>query len=249
MKKLRADELLFLQGKAASRSQAKLLIMAGKVRSGPDSVIQKASQMLAETTELFVETPPRFVSRGGEKMQGAIDAFKLDVAGTHALDVGASTGGFTDCLLQHGAADVTCVDVGHGQLHEKLRRDSRVTNLEKVNARALDETALPRERYDLVVGDLSFISLKLILVPAWHRVEKNGALVMLIKPQFEATREEVSAVRGVIKDQKIRDRVINEVLDFCKENLDGFSLQGLTESPIHGGDGNVEYLFYARKNI
>lgn len=249
MKKLRADELLFLQGKAASRSQAKLLIMAGKVRSGPDSVIQKASQMLAENTELFVETPPRFVSRGGEKMQGAIDAFKLDVAGTHALDVGASTGGFTDCLLQHGAADVTCVDVGHGQLHEKLRRDSRVTNLEKVNARALDETALPRERYDLVVGDLSFISLKLILVPAWHRVEKNGALVMLIKPQFEATREEVSAVRGVIKDQKIRDRVINEVLDFCKENLDGFSLRGLTESPIHGGDGNVEYLFYARKNI
>ncbi|MCR5183375.1 MAG: TlyA family RNA methyltransferase [Opitutales bacterium] len=247
MKKIRADELLFLQGKAASRSQAKILIMAGKVRSGPDALVQKPSQMLPDTTELFVETPPRFVSRGGEKMLGAIENFKLDVAGTHALDVGASTGGFTDCLLQHGAADVTCIDVGHGQLHEKLRRDPRVTNLEKINARNLDTVELPREQYDLVVGDLSFISLKLILVPAWNRVKENGLLVMLIKPQFEATREEVSAVRGIIKDQKIRDRVIREILDFCKTTLPGFCLQNLCESPIHGGDGNVEYLFCAKK--
>lgn len=248
MKKIRADELLFLQGKAESRSRAKVLIMAGKVRTGPDAVVQKPAQMLPETAELFVEEPPRFVSRGGEKMQGAVEAFKLEIAGTHALDIGASTGGFTDCLLQHGAADVTCVDVGHGQLHEKLRRDPRVTNLEKVNARTLDETGLPRERYDFVVGDLSFISLKLVLVPAWNRVENGGRLVMLVKPQFEATREEVSAVRGVIKDQAIRDRVVAEVLDFCKQNLSGFTLVGLCESPIHGGDGNVEYLFCAEKS-
>lgn len=247
VKKIRADELLFRLGGAESRSQAKILIMAGKVRSGPDSLVSKPAQMLPEDTELFVETPPRFVSRGGEKLAGAIDCFSVPVNGLFALDVGASTGGFTDCLLQNGAAAVTCVDVGHGQLHSRLRDDPRVTNLEKVNARLLDSVALPRERYDLVVGDLSFISLKLILVPAWNRVEKGGALIMLIKPQFEATREEVSRTSGVIRDPLVRKRVVEEVLSFAKSELPGFSLVGLCESPIRGGDGNVEFLFYARK--
>ena len=247
VKKVRADELLFVQGKAESRSQAKILIMAGKVRSGKDSVIQKPAQLIPEDTELWVENPPRFVSRGGEKLAGAIEKFSIDVAGSYALDVGASTGGFTDCLLQNGAEAVTCIDVGHGQLHFKLRSDSRVSNFEKVNARALDSVELPRESYDFVVGDLSFISLTKILIPSWNRVSEGGALIMLIKPQFEATREEVSRGNGIIRDEKIHRRVVEEVLQFCKEHLSGFKLIGLCDSPILGGDGNKEFLFYARK--
>lgn len=247
VKKIRADELLFLQGKAESRSQAKILIMAGQVRSGRDALVAKPSQLLPETAELSVELPPRFVSRGGEKLAGAIERFGVPVAGCDALDIGASTGGFTDCLLQNGAVHVTSVDVGHGQLHLKLRRDARVANLEKVNARALDEVALPRAKYDLVVGDLSFISLKKILEPAWRRVKVGGALIMLIKPQFEATREEAARAGGVIKDAAIQARVCDEVLAFARERLAGFSLEGLCDSPIRGGDGNREFLFCARK--
>lgn len=248
VKKVRADELLFVQGKAESRSQAKILIMAGKVRSGKDSVIQKPAQLIPENTDLWVENPPRFVSRGGEKLAGAIDKFSIDVSGSYALDVGASTGGFTDCLLQNGAKEVTCFDVGHGQLHFKLRNDPRVFNFEKVNARALDSVALPRATYDFVVGDLSFISLTKILIPSWNRVCDGGALIMLIKPQFEATREEVSRGGGIIRDESVHARVVDEILRFCKENLNGFSLVGFCDSPILGGDGNKEFLFYARKN-
>lgn len=218
VKKIRADELLFRSGKAESRSQAKILIMAGKVRSGPDSLIAKPAQMLPETTELFVESPPRFVSRGGEKLAGALERFGVPVSGLNALDIGASTGGFTDCLLQNGAASVVCVDVGHGQLHAKLRSDPRVVSFEKVNARRLDETTLPRESYDLVVGDLSFISLKKVLIPAWNRTEEGGALIMLIKPQFEASREEVSKTGGVIRDPAVHERVVAEILAFAEEN-------------------------------
>lgn len=247
VKKVRADELLFSLGKAESRSQAKVLIMAGKVRSGKDSVIQKPAQLLPEDTVLWVESPPRFVSRGGEKLAGAIERFSIDVSGAYALDVGASTGGFTDCLLQNGAAAVTCVDVGHGQLHFKLRSDSRVSNFEKVNARALDSIELPRETYDFVVGDLSFISLTKILIPSWNRVCEGGALIMLIKPQFEATREEVARGGGIIRDESVHSRVVREILQFCETKLEGFSLVGLCNSPILGGDGNKEFLFYARK--
>ena len=246
-KKIRADELLFRQGKAGSRSRAKILIMAGKVRSGPDSVVQKPSQMLPESTDLQVENPPRFVSRGGEKLAGALEKFSLDVRGARALDVGASTGGFTDCLLQNGAETVTCVDVGHGQLHYKLLQDPRVKNFEKVNARDLDAYELPFPRYDFVVGDLSFISLKKILPAAWNRVRPGGALIMLIKPQFEADREEVSKGRGIIRDEAVHRRVVEDVLKFCNENLDAFRLEGLCDSPILGGDGNKEFLFYARR--
>lgn len=246
-RKLRADELLFLQGKAESRSQAKILIMAGKVRSGPDSLISKPAQMLSADTKLFVESPLRFVSRGGEKLAHAVAFFGIPVKGLRALDIGASTGGFTDCLLQNGAETVTSVDVGHGQLHMKLRNDPRVFNIEKANARHLDSVRLPSDSYDVVVGDLSFISLKMILVPAWNRVKEGGALVMLIKPQFEATREEVSKTAGVIRDPAIHERVVRDVLDFAEKSLPGFRLIGLCDSPIKGGDGNKEFLFYARK--
>ncbi len=246
-KKIRADDLLFRQGKAESRSKAKVLIMAGKVRSGPDALILKPSQMLPENVELFVESPPRFVSRGGEKLSRAIERFGVPVYGLRALDIGASTGGFTDCLLQNGAESVTSIDVGHGQLHPKLRHDPKVASMEKINARLLDSVVLPFDSYDLVVGDLSFISLKMVLMPAWNRVKEKGGLIMLIKPQFEATREEVSKTAGIIKDPAIHDRVVKDVLAFAEKSLSGFSLVGVCDSPIRGGDGNKEFLFYARK--
>lgn len=246
-KKIRADELLFLQGKVESRSRAKILIIAGKVRSGPDSVVQKPSQMLSQDTNLIVESPPRFVSRGGEKLDGALKYFSINLSGKTVLDVGASTGGFTDCALQNGADSVTCVDVGRGQLHFKLLSDPRVANFEKINARELDLVDLPFSEYDFVVGDLSFISLKKVLPVVWHRVKRGGALIMLIKPQFEATREEVSRGRGIIRDIAIQQRVVGEIVEFCNKNLNAFELQGICESPILGGDGNKEFLFYARR--
>jgi 23S rRNA (cytidine1920-2'-O)/16S rRNA (cytidine1409-2'-O)-methyltransferase len=241
-KKIRADELLVLQGKVPSRAVAKALIMAGKVRTGPDSVVNKPAQLISENIDLLVEQPPRFVSRGGEKLEHALEHFAINIANGHALDVGASTGGFTDCLLQRGAADSVCVDVGHGQLHQKLRNDSRVTNLEKINARSLSEIPLPREQFDIVVMDLAFISLRKVLEPAWARVDKNGYLVALIKPQFEAEKHEVDKGGGIIRDPAIHERVVAEITDFVRTNLSGANILGTIDSPITGGDGNREFL-------
>ncbi len=247
MPKHRADELLVLQNKAPSRAVAKALIMAGKVRSGPDSVVTKPAQLLPEETELIVEQPPRFVSRGGEKLEHALRQFAINVTGAHALDVGASTGGFTDCLLQNGAADSVCVDVGHGQLHQKLRADSRVANLEKINARALDEVALPRDRFDIVVMDLAFISLTKVLPAAWNRVAAGGRLVALIKPQFEAEKHEVDKGSGIIRDPAIHERIQKTITEFIAGNLAGAKIIGLVDSPIAGGDGNREFLIGAER--
>lgn len=247
-KKVRADELLVRQGKVPSRALAKALIMAGKVRSGPDSVVTKPAQPISEETDLLVEQPPRFVSRGGEKLEGALGHFGLGVAGAHALDVGASTGGFTDCLLQHGAVDVVCVDVGHGQLHGKLRADARVTNLEKVNARGLAELDLPREIFDVVVMDLAFISLTKVLVPVWARVKAGGFLVALIKPQFEAEKAEVDKGSGIIRDPAVHQRVVETIRRFVAEELPGAEEIGVMPSPIEGGDGNKEFLIAMRRH-
>ncbi len=247
MKKLRADELLFIQGKASSRTSAKILIMAGKVRAGPDSLVSKPSQMFSETTELFVSVSQKFVSRGGEKLFGALSLFQINVNGLNVLDVGASTGGFTDCLLQNGAASATCLDVGKGQLHSKILNDSRVSNFEKINAKDLEKVNLPRAVYDIVVGDISFISLKKVLPAIWNRVSENGRLVFLIKPQFEATKEEASKFKGIIKSPEIHQRVVDEIIKFSEESLVGFELKGICESPIKGGDGNKEFLFCALK--
>lgn len=241
-KKVRADELLVLQGKVPSRSAAKALIMAGKVRSGPDSVVRKPAEFFPADAPLIVEAPPRFVSRGGEKLAGALARFSIPVGGLHALDIGASTGGFTDCLLQNGAADVVCVDVGRAQLHQLLRTDPRVTNFEKINARSLHEVTLPREVFDVVVMDLSFISLTKALLPAWARVARGGWLVALIKPQFEADKVDVDKGRGIIRDAAVHQRVKAGVLAFIETN---FAERGFTEimdSPIAGGDGNREFL-------
>ena len=245
-RKLRLDELLVARGDAPTRAQAQALIRAGKVRTAA-AVLDKPGKSVPEDLVLEIVQPPRFVSRGGEKLAGFLQRYAIDVTGLTFLDVGASTGGFTDCLLQAGASDATCVDVGTGQLHYKLRTDPRVTNFERVNARGLADLELPFAHYDLVVMDLSFISLKLILGPAWQRVKPTGQLIALVKPQFEAGKAEVDAVQGVIRDPEIHQRVVKEIKTWVSTNLSGSALAGEMESPIKGGDGNTEFLLGWKK--
>jgi len=244
--RMRADELLLKLSLAPSRSVAQALILAGKVRSGPDAVVNKPSQSFPEDAVLTVDQPPRFVSRGGEKLEGALDHFQIPVEGLHGLDVGASTGGFTDCLLQRGVVSMTCVDVGTAQLHSKLRNDPRIKNLEKFNAREINNVELPHQAYGIVVMDLSFISLGLILPIAWQRVGKGGHLVALIKPQFEATKAEADKGRGIIKDPVIHARVVDG-LTAAAQGLPGAEVLGVILSPIEGGDGNKEFLIAVKR--
>ena len=247
-KKMRLDELLVARGLAASRSQAKLMIMEGKVRSGTQ-VLDKSGHTFPSNIPLEVETPPRFVSRGGEKLEGFLTAFPIDVTGFNVLDVGASTGGFTDCVLQRGAVHVTCVDVGRAQLHDKILRDVRVKNFEGINARYLDTSILPFSVYDLVVMDLSFISLTSVLQSVWKAVDNSGSLVCLIKPQFEVGKKEADKCRGVIRDEALRAEVVERVRTFVRDNLEGASEIGLVTSPIQGAEGNVEFLLGLRKQL
>lgn len=245
-KKLRLDELLVARGLAASRAQAKALIMSGRVLHGTERLDKPGREFPADL-DLTVEQPPRFVSRGGEKLAGAIERFALDLRNAHVLDVGASTGGFTDCALQSGAADVVCVDVGRAQLHAKLRADPRVTNLEKINARHLTAAALPRSDFDVIVMDLSFISLKAVLPAVWPLLRPNGTLVALVKPQFEAGKAEVDKGRGVIRDSAVQEAALASVRDFALTELPAASLAGEMDSPITGTDGNREFLLCLRK--
>ncbi len=239
--KIRLDELLVVRGLAATRAQAKGLIMAGRVLHGTERLDKPGKDFPADY-DLTVEQPPRFVSRGGEKLSAALEKFALDVRGAHVLDVGASTGGFTDCVLQAGAADVVCVDVGRAQLHAKLRADPRVTNLEKINARHLSPSDLPRSEFDLVVMDLSFISLTSVLPAVWPCLRAGGTLVALVKPQFEAGKTEVDKGRGVIRDTAVQDATLAKVRDFALAQLPGAKLLGSLDSPITGADGNREFL-------
>lgn len=245
-KKLRLDELLVARGLVESRAQAKALIMGGRVKRGTER-LDKPGKEYAVDTPLELEQPPRFVSRGGEKLSAFLDAFPMDLKGATVLDVGASTGGFTDCMLQAGAARAICVDVGRAQLHAKLRSDPRVTNLEQVNARHLRTGDLPVNEFDLVVMDLSFISLKQVLPAAWPFVKPAGTLVALVKPQFEAGKAEVDKGRGVIRDESVRQAVLEEVSSFALTELVGAQLIGRIDSPITGADGNHEYLIGLRK--
>jgi 23S rRNA (cytidine1920-2'-O)/16S rRNA (cytidine1409-2'-O)-methyltransferase len=246
--KQRLDELLVALGHCPSRAQAKALILAGKVWLGTERV-DKAGRMLPTDSPLRVEAPPRFVSRGGEKLAGFIDHFKCLPTDAHVLDIGASTGGFTDCCLQYGAASVTCIDVGRAQLHAKLLNDPRVTNIEKCNARHLQSGDLPKAEYDWIVMDLSFISLKLVLPSVWPFLKADGHLIALVKPQFEATREEVTAGKGIIRDETIRERVLLSIQSYALEQLPGAELTGHIPSPIHGTDGNAEWLIGFRKKL
>jgi len=244
-KKLRLDELLVARGLAESRAQAKALIMSGRVRHGTER-LEKPGKEFASDFELAVDQPPRFVSRGGEKLQAALEAFWIDVRHAHVLDVGASTGGFTDCVLQAGATDVVCVDVGRAQLHAKLRADPRVTNIEKLNARFIQATDLPRAEFDVVVMDLSFISLTAVLPAVWPLLKSGGALVALVKPQFEAGKAEVDKGQGVIRDEEVRSAALAKVRDFVA-TLRGAAVVGSIDSPVAGADGNREYLLAVRK--
>jgi 23S rRNA (cytidine1920-2'-O)/16S rRNA (cytidine1409-2'-O)-methyltransferase len=230
--KKRLDVLLVERGLADSRSQAQALVLAGLVPGH-----SKPGEQVAEDAMLEVEQPPRFVSRGGEKLQNALDAFGVDVTGLDCADVGASTGGFTDCLLQAGAARVVAIDVGYGQLHPRLRSDPRVTVLERVNARALTELPFPPE---LVVCDVSFISVMKALAPVLRLAVPDWESLVLVKPQFEAGRSEV--VKGVVRDPDVQRKVVETVIEAARA-WDAVTI-GVVDSGLPGPKGNREFFVH-----
>lgn len=242
----RADVVLAEQGLAESREKAKRLIMAGQVclvQGGARTPVAKPGQMVPRTARLEVKESERFVSRGGYKLLTALEHFGLDVTGLVALDAGASTGGFTDCLLQFGAARVYAVDVGHGQLHWKLVQDPRVVNLDGVNLRHATEDLLP-EQVDLVVADCSFISLRLILPPCLRFLKDGGQILALVKPQFELGPEH--AVKGVVRSEEMQLAAVAQVRDFARDEL-GLTPLGFVPAGIRGPKGNQEYLLHLRR--
>ena len=260
MPKTRLDLLLVERGLAESRSKAQAMIMAGQVRVN-DQVTLKPATGIQSNAVLTVDSGPRFVSRGGEKLDAALETFGIDVTGLICADVGASTGGFTDCMLQRGAKKVYAIDVGKGILHWKLRNHPKVIVMEKTNARHVD--SLP-EPIDFVTVDASFISLKILLpvVKKWihpsprlrhpsplrgEGTGERGDLVALIKPQFEAGRKEVSRGDGVIRKPEIHRQVLLDILTYVQD--EGFGIKGLLRSPILGPKGNVEFLAWLGTGI
>ncbi len=241
--KYRVDVLLVERGLVPSRTQAQALILAGRVFLGEQRVDKPGTQMRDDVV-LTVRETSRYVSRGGDKLAGAISELNVEVTDAVCVDVGASTGGFTDCLLQAGARRVYAIDVGHAQLADKLRRDPRVINREGENARHLEAGSFP-EPIDWLVVDASFIGLEK-LVEAFARVLPSGArLLALVKPQFEAGREEVRRGQGVIRDPVVREAAIARVRE--QVELAGFELLGACDSRVHGPKGNVEHFLLARK--
>jgi 23S rRNA (cytidine1920-2'-O)/16S rRNA (cytidine1409-2'-O)-methyltransferase len=230
--KKRLDVLLVERGLAESRAQAQALVLAGRVPG-----YAKPGVQVDEGAELAVTAPPRFVSRGGEKLEHALEAFAVDATGLDCLDVGASTGGFTDVLLQRGAARVIALDVGYGQLHERLRRDPRVVVLERTNARALEELPFPPQ---LVTCDVSFISVRKALPPALALAAPGWQAVVLVKPQFEAPRGE--AAKGVVRDPEVRRRVVREVAEAALTW--GGQTVGVVDSGLPGPKGNREVFLH-----
>ena len=230
--KKRLDVLLVERGLAESRAQAQALVLAGRV-----SGHAKAGEQVEEDAELVVEQPPRYVSRGGEKLERALEAFGVTVEGALCLDVGASTGGFTDCLLQHGAAHVIALDVGYGQLHERLRADARVTVLERVNVRALPDLEYAP---DIVTCDVSFISLRTALPPALAAAAPGWRALVLVKPQFEAGRADVK--RGVVRDPAVHARVLEET---ARATAHWHArVAGVVDSGLPGPKGNREFFLH-----
>lgn len=242
--KERLDTLLVRQGYYESREKAKRAIMAGIVFvNGQKS--DKAGNMIDTEAEIFVkENICPYVSRGGLKLEKSMKYFDLDLTGDVCMDIGASTGGFTDCMLQNGAVKVYAVDVGYGQLDWKLRTDERVVNMEKCNVRYLDPETIA-EPIDFISIDVSFISLKLIFPVAAQLLADDGHIVCLVKPQFEAGREQVGK-KGIVRDRKVHEEVIENVIRYAADN--GLYPHGLTFSPVTGAKGNIEYLLYLSKN-
>ena len=237
----RADTYLVELGLFESRAKAKEAIAAGLV-SADGEPVRKPSDTVPVTAAIAAEAPHPWVSRGGVKLAAALDHFGIDPAGRLCLDIGASTGGFTEVLLSRGAAQVHAVDVGRGQLHPRLAQDPRVIMLEQTDARQLDETFVPRP-VGLCVVDVSFISLRLVLPSLRKLISRGGYLVVLVKPQFEAGRENV-ARGGIVRDESVRQQVLDGIATFAAEQE--FLVLGTMPSPIEGGDGNREFLMAAR---
>ena len=241
MSKERLDKLVQLRT-GVSRSKAQGLIRAGQVLTEDGRRLDKPGITLPEDTPLDIREGPRFVSRGGDKLEAAFDAFALNVEGLTAIDVGASTGGFTDCLLQHGAETVYAVDVGYGQLAWSLRQDARVVVLERTNIRHLTPDKLPT-RPAFFTADCSFISLTLVLPPLRELLEDGAEGVVLVKPQFEAGKNEVGK-GGVVRDEQVRERTVQTVLDTARDL--GFQSLGVVPSPLRGPAGNQEFLAHLK---
>ena len=241
-KKLRLDQLLVEKGLFSSREQARRAIMAGDVMVGT-RIAAKPSELLVEQATITVKPTRKYVGRGALKLEAALDHFNIDVEGKTALDIGASTGGFTDSVLQRGAKKVYAVDVGHGQLHWKLRNDPRVIVLEKVNARSLSHEHIP-ELVDLCVIDVSFISLTLVLPNAFDLLTLTGVILALIKPQFELQRSDVGK-GGIVRDPSLHEKAQDKIVGFV-ERL-GHVVTGIAPSAVTGADGNQEFFACMRK--
>lgn len=242
MKKVRLDQLVYDLGYTESRERAKTTIMSGLVFVNGQRMDKPGTPVAADAKiEVHGDALP-FVSRGGFKLDKALKVFPIDPSGKICIDCGASTGGFTDVLLQHGAKKVYAVDVGYGQLAWKLRTDERVVNLERTNLRYVTSEQIP-ELMDLAVMDVSFISIKLVIPAVKALLKPDADFVCLIKPQFEAGREEVGK-KGVVRDSAVHERVINSVLEFVPEL--GFTCLGLDYSPIKGPEGNIEYICHLK---
>jgi len=238
--KTRLDSLLVARGLAQSRERARALVLAGQVQVDGQPVT-KAGTAVAETATVTVREPDHpWVGRGGLKLAHALDVLAIDVSGKAALDVGASTGGFTDVLLARGAARVVALDVGHGQLDWKLRQDPRVVVVEGVNARYLRSEDLPADlqRFDVITIDVSFISLRLILPAIAPRLDERGQVIALVKPQFEAGREEVGR-GGIVRDPRVHERVVDDVADAARQV--GLQRLAVEPSPVAGAEGNQEF--------
>lgn len=238
-RKERLDVVLVAQGKASSRAQAQALIRAGRVRVG-GAPLDKPGAQVSTDAPLEVSVPPRYVSRGGDKLEAALATFGVDPHDKVGLDVGSSTGGFTDCLLQHGARKVHAVDVGRGQLDWGLRNDPRVVVHEGVNARSLRGEDIG-EGVDLATVDVSFISLRLVLPPLRSIVKPGGEVIALVKPQFEAGREAVR--RGVVRDPAVHQAVVDGIAAFAQREL-GWTVRGRAPSPLLGPAGNREFFLH-----
>jgi 23S rRNA (cytidine1920-2'-O)/16S rRNA (cytidine1409-2'-O)-methyltransferase len=242
LKKERLDRLLVQRSLAPTREKAQRLILAGKV-AVDDELVDKCGRLVDTDAKIEVTGQDRYVSRGGIKLERALLEFKVDVRGKIALDIGASTGGFTDCLLQNGASKVYAIDVGYGQLDWKLRNDPRVIAMERVNARYLRPGDLP-EVADLATIDVSFISLDKIVPAVKGLIAEGGLIIALIKPQFEAGPEKVGR-GGIVRDTEVHRQVVERVENMAER--EGLSKLGLIESPIKGADGNTEYLIHLAK--
>ena len=242
--KKRLDVLIFEKGFAESREKAKAVIMAGQVYVDNQKA-DKCGASYDENANIEVRGGKlKYVSRGGLKLEKAMAAFDLDLSGKTAMDIGASTGGFTDCMLQNGAKKVYAIDVGYGQLAWNLRNDERVINLERTNMRNVTSQQVP-EQIDFFSIDVSFISLRLLLPVARKLLADNAEAVCLIKPQFEAGRDKIGK-KGVVRDKSVHIEVVNMIRDFCLEN--GYDVLNLDYSPLKGPEGNIEYLIHIRKS-